>query len=59
MELTILKNRLEQYNIQSKAEELNAIKEILQEIALSALFRTDFFVQAAFQGGTALRIFSS
>ena len=32
------------------------MKEILQEIALYALSTTDFFSQALFQGGTALRI---
>ncbi len=32
------------------------MKEIYQEIALSALARSDFFKLAAFQGGTALRI---
>lgn len=34
----------------------NAIKEILQEIALYALWRADFFDVALFQGGTSLRI---
>lgn len=37
-------------------EELNAFKEIAQEIALLGLSRTDFFKHAAFQGGTCLRI---
>jgi predicted nucleotidyltransferase component of viral defense system len=35
----------------------NALKEIIQEIALLALFRGGFFDHAAFYGGTALRIF--
>lgn len=52
----ILENRLKQYTPQSKQDELNALKEIFQEIALAALSRTDFFKYAAFQGGTCLRI---
>ncbi|MFL5814853.1 MAG: nucleotidyl transferase AbiEii/AbiGii toxin family protein [Bdellovibrionia bacterium] len=34
----------------------NALKEILQEIALLGLWRAKFFEHAAFYGGTALRI---
>ena len=53
---TIIQDRLKSYNPQSKQEELNALKEIYQEIALSGLARGEFFKKAAFQGGTALRI---
>jgi predicted nucleotidyltransferase component of viral defense system len=35
----------------------NAIKEVLQEVVLAALSKTDFFTHVAFYGGTALRIF--
>jgi len=52
----IIENKLKEYNIQSKQDELNALKEIFQEIALGALSRTDFFKYAGFQGGTCLRI---
>jgi predicted nucleotidyltransferase component of viral defense system len=52
----IIERRLLQYEIQTKQDELNALKEIFQEIALSALSRTDFFKQAGFQGGTCLRV---
>ncbi|HQW78181.1 MAG TPA: nucleotidyl transferase AbiEii/AbiGii toxin family protein [Chitinophagales bacterium] len=38
-------------------ETLSALREIMQEIALAGLSRTDFFENAAFYGGTALRIF--
>jgi predicted nucleotidyltransferase component of viral defense system len=38
-------------------EKKNAIKEILQEIVLCGLSRAGFFREAAFYGGTALRIF--
>jgi predicted nucleotidyltransferase component of viral defense system len=34
-----------------------ALREIMQEIALAGLYRSDFFKVAAFYGGTALRIF--
>jgi len=53
---TIIQERLKTYNSPSKQEELNALKEIYQEIALAGLARSDFFKIAAFQGGTALRI---
>lgn len=56
MAITIIESRLKQYPIQSKQDETNALKEIFQEIALAALSRSDFFKQAAFQGGTCLRI---
>ena len=36
---------------------LNIVKQIMQEIALSSLSRSNFFTYAAFNGGTALRIF--
>jgi len=34
-----------------------ALREIMQEVALAALYRANFFKEAAFYGGTALRIF--
>lgn len=56
MSLDLLEDRLKQYSIRSKQEEINSLKEIYQEIALSGLARSDFFKIAAFQGGTCLRI---
>ena len=56
-DVALLQNRLEGYQCTSAEEELNAIREILQEMILAALARTDFFVRAAFHGGTQLRIF--
>lgn len=38
-------------------EVLATLREIMQEVALAGLSRTDFFEKAAFYGGTALRIF--
>lgn len=54
--MSLVENRFQQYSIQSKQDELNAFKEIVQEIALFVLSQTDFFKQAAFQGETCLRI---
>lgn len=56
MSLTVIQERLKNYAATSKQEELCALKEIYQEIALAGLARSDFFKNAAFQGGTALRI---
>lgn len=53
----MIKEWLEEYNPQNELEILAALREIMQEIALAALSRTDFFEKAAFYGGTALRIF--
>lgn len=59
MSVKIIQERLESYRCTSEFEEEQAIREITQEVALAALSRTDFFKHAAFQGGTALRIFYS
>jgi predicted nucleotidyltransferase component of viral defense system len=56
MSIDLIQKRLKYYNLPGKESELNAIKEIFQEIALCALARTDFFKNAAFMGGTCLRI---
>lgn len=53
----ILKTMLDKYNPQTIIERDNAIKEIIQEIALSGLSHAGFFEKAAFYGGTCLRIF--
>lgn len=54
---TILTQMLAQYQAMTLEEKKNAIKEIVQEIALCGLSRAGFFKHAAFYGGTALRIF--
>ncbi len=59
MSVKIIQERLDSYQPKSQQEEEFALKEILQEIALAGLSRTDFFKYAAFQGGTALRILYS
>ena len=55
--IDIIQRRLKEYACESEEEELNAIREILQELILAGLARTDFFTKAAFHGGTQLRIF--
>lgn len=56
MSLDIIESRLKEYSPISKLEEINALKEISQEIALCGLARSAFFKKGAFQGGTCLRI---
>lgn len=48
---------LERYSCRSLQEHEQALREILQEVALVGLWRGKFFERAAFYGGTALRIF--
>jgi predicted nucleotidyltransferase component of viral defense system len=52
----IVQTKLLSYQCHTVLEQENALKEILQEIALLALSRAGFFQVAAFQGGTCLRI---
>ena len=53
----MIKEWIAEYNPQNEEEILSALREIMQEITLAGLSRTDFFEEAAFYGGTALRIF--
>ncbi len=55
----MMKEWIEEYRPKNEEEVLSAMREIMQEIALAGLSRTDFFNKAAFYGGTALRIFYS
>ena len=56
-ELVSIQRRLAAYGCKSAREEDQALREILQELILAALGRTEFFCKAAFHGGTQLRIF--
>ena len=47
---------LAKYECKSTDDYVNALREILQEVALLGLWRSKFFEKAAFYGGTALRI---
>ena len=53
----IIEQMLSKYEIKNTTDEINALKEIIQEIVLSGLSRGNFFDEVAFYGGTALRIF--
>ena len=52
----IIEQKLKQYAPKDTNEEINALKEIAQEIILFALSRTDFFKNVFFLEGTCLRI---
>lgn len=54
--IELIQQRLDEYQASNAIEEEQAIKEIIQEIALFALWKAGFFEVAAFQGGTSLRI---
>lgn len=51
-----LQEMLSRYSRGSVDESINALREIIQELALLGLWRGKFFERAAFYGGTALRI---
>ena len=53
----VLSQMLKKYKINNIEDKKNAIKEIVQEVVLCGLSRGGFFKEAAFYGGTALRIF--
>lgn len=53
----VLNQMLKKYNVKNIQDETNAMKEIIQEIVICGLSRGGFFDEAAFYGGTALRIF--
>ncbi len=54
--IELIQRRLDEYQARNAIEEEQAIKEIIQEISLFALWKAGFFEIAAFQGGTSLRI---
>jgi predicted nucleotidyltransferase component of viral defense system len=51
-----IESMLQRYDRRSADDHVNALREILQEIALCGLWRARFFEHAAFYGGTALRV---
>ena len=53
----MIKEWLEGYQPANREQAKDALREIMQEIALAGLNRAGFFERAAFYGGTALRIF--
>jgi predicted nucleotidyltransferase component of viral defense system len=53
---SVILSMLEPYQCESAKDYENALKEIIQEIALLGLWRAKFHEHAAFYGGTAMRI---
>jgi predicted nucleotidyltransferase component of viral defense system len=54
---TMIREWLAEYKPKNQQQAEQALREIMQEIALAGLQRSGFFEKAAFYGGTALRIF--
>ena len=52
-----IEQMLLKYEIKNDNDKINALKEIIQEIVICGLSRGGFFLEAAFYGGTAARIF--
>lgn len=53
----IYQNMLSAYDLTTRDQQRNATFEVNQQIALAGLYHGGFFEQAAFYGGTCLRIF--
>lgn len=49
---------LQEHDISSSDSLRNATYEVMQQVVLGGLYRGGFFKEAAFYGGTCLRIFS-
>jgi predicted nucleotidyltransferase component of viral defense system len=57
MALNLLDQMLNRYPLTNAEQHDQALREVMQEIALAGLNRAGFFERAAFYGGTCLRIF--
>lgn len=55
--MNVFDEMLAAYETNDQDARLNAIHEVMQQIALAGLARAGFFEKAAFYGGTCLRIF--
>ncbi|MGD9975343.1 MAG: nucleotidyl transferase AbiEii/AbiGii toxin family protein [Desulfatirhabdiaceae bacterium] len=51
-----IRSMLTHYDCRTRDDHVNALREILQYMALLGLWRAKFFEHAAFYGGTALRV---
>jgi len=51
-----IRTMLERYECRTRDDYVNALRDILQEVALLGLWRSKIFEHAAFYGGTALRL---
>ena len=56
MNQSVISEMLRAYSCENEQQAVNALREIMQSVALFALSRQEFFSRAAFYGGTALRI---
>lgn len=56
MNQPVILEMLREYACANEQQAVNALREIMQSVALFALSRENFFSRAAFYGGTALRI---
>ncbi len=54
---TIIEQMINAYDESPTLDKKHVVKEIMQEMVLCGLSRAGFFKEAAFYGGTALRIF--
>lgn len=55
--MTVIEQMLQKYALSADEDKTQALREVMQEIALAGLYRGGFFEKAAFYGGTCLRIF--
>jgi predicted nucleotidyltransferase component of viral defense system len=55
--MNVFDQMMARYTIRTEDDQINAIREIMQQIALAGLYRGGFFNKAAFYGGTCLSIF--
>lgn len=55
--MTVIEQMLQKYALNTHEDQTQALREVMQEIALAGLYRGGFFEKAAFYGGTCLRIF--
>lgn len=55
--MNVFDEMLAAYDCKTVEDKLNAIREVMQQVALSGLAKGGFFDKAAFYGGTCLRIF--
>ena len=53
----VISQMLSKYEIKNTRDEVNALKEVIQEIVLSGLARGNFFEDAAFYGVQLLEYF--
>jgi len=55
--MNVFDNMLSRHKAITREQKNNAFREVMQQIVLAGLSRSDFFEHAAFYGGTCLRLF--